>query len=126
MDAFGKREQAFEEAFAHADEVRFKILARRNVMIAKWAADKLGYTRDTAARYIEEISNALSVPTTDAKHNDDRVIAKLVLELTTAGWDITREGIHKVMADFEAEARRALLSGNEARDKQHRSKTLSS
>src|SRR5207342_3877423 len=42
MTTFDKREEAFEQQFAHDEELRFKATARRNKMIGLWAAEKLG------------------------------------------------------------------------------------
>ena len=45
MTTFDKREEAFEQQFAHDEELRFKATARRNKMIGLWAAEKLGLKR---------------------------------------------------------------------------------
>ena len=39
---FDKREQAFEQKFAHDEELKFKGLARCNKLVGNWAAEKLG------------------------------------------------------------------------------------
>jgi len=111
MDAFGAREQAFELAFAHDEEVRFRILARRNALMAKWAADRLGYTGDTAARYIEKIADALGAPPSGQKSNEERVIAKLVLDLTTSGWAFQYDNVRKILVEFECQARNGVMGG---------------
>lgn len=110
MDAFGTREQAFERAFAHEQEVHFMVLARRNAMIAQWVAQKLGYSGDTAVRYIEKIANALSTPSIGVKTTEEKVIERLVLDLTTCGWNFTREDVRKVMDDFEIKAHSVVLA----------------
>jgi hypothetical protein len=40
MTTFDKRENAFEERFAHDAELQFKITARRNKLVGQWAAEK--------------------------------------------------------------------------------------
>lgn len=111
MDTFNAREQAFEMAFAHDEEVRFRILARRNALVAQWAADRLGYTGDSAARYIEQITNALGAPPSGHKSNEERVLAKVALDLATSGWNLDREDIVKVLQQCEARAREAVMIG---------------
>src|SRR5258708_32299919 len=42
MTTFDKREEAFEQQFAHDEELKFKATARRNKLLWLWAAEKLG------------------------------------------------------------------------------------
>ncbi|MEM9356692.1 MAG: ATPase inhibitor subunit zeta, partial [Pseudomonadota bacterium] len=42
MSTFDEREKGFEKKFAHDQDLKFKAEARRNKMIAEWAAGKLG------------------------------------------------------------------------------------
>ena len=42
MTTFHEREQAFEAKFAHDEEFRFLVTARRDKLLAGWAADRLG------------------------------------------------------------------------------------
>jgi len=111
MDTFSAREQAFEMAFAHDEEVRFRILARRNALLAHWAADRLGYTGDSAARYIEQVADALGAPPFGHKSNEERVLGKLVLDLTTSGWTLDYDDLCKILADLEIQARGAVVDG---------------
>jgi hypothetical protein len=111
VNTFNAREQAFEMAFAHDEEVRFRILARRNALLAHWAADRLGYSGDSAARCIEQIANALGAPPSGQQSNEEGVLGKLVLDLTTSGWELNREDIVKVLQQCEARAREAVMIG---------------
>ena len=49
MSSFDDRENAFEAKFAHDEETRFRILARRDKLIGLWAANKLGKDEAAAA-----------------------------------------------------------------------------
>jgi hypothetical protein len=51
MTTFDKREEAFEQQFAHDEELRFKATARRNKMLGLWAAEKLGLSGAEADSY---------------------------------------------------------------------------
>ena len=42
MTTFDKREEGFEQQFAHEEAMRFKATARRNRLLGLWAAEKLG------------------------------------------------------------------------------------
>ncbi len=51
MTTFDKREEAFEQHFAHDEELRFKATARRNKLLGLWAAEKLGMAGSEANSY---------------------------------------------------------------------------
>jgi hypothetical protein len=51
MTTFDKREEAFEQKFAHDEELRFKATARRNKLLGLWAAEKLGLRGAEADSY---------------------------------------------------------------------------
>jgi hypothetical protein len=55
MTTFDKREEAFEQQFAHDEELRFKATARRNKLIGLWAAEKLGLTGAEAESYARSV-----------------------------------------------------------------------
>jgi len=55
MTTFDKREEAFEQQFAHDEELRFKATARRNKLIGLWAAEKLGLTGAEAESYAKSV-----------------------------------------------------------------------
>ena len=42
MTTFDDRENAFENKFAHDEELRFKAEARRNRLLGLWAAELMG------------------------------------------------------------------------------------
>ena len=48
MSTFDKREQGFENKFAHDEELRFKATARRNKLLGLWAAGLLGFEGEKA------------------------------------------------------------------------------
>ena len=43
---FPERERAFEAKFAHDEELRFRVGARRARLFAEWAAEMLGLSRE--------------------------------------------------------------------------------
>jgi hypothetical protein len=51
MTTFDKREEAFEQQFAHDEELRFRATARRNKLLGLWAAEKLGLNGADADSY---------------------------------------------------------------------------
>ena len=51
MASMDDREKAFENKFAHDEELKFRAMARRNKMLGLWAAEKLGKTGEAAEAY---------------------------------------------------------------------------
>jgi hypothetical protein len=78
MTTFDKREEAFEQKFAHDEELRFKATARRNKLLGLWAAEKLGLQGSEADSY------ALSVVMFDFEETGDHDV------------------MHKIRKDFDA------------------------
>ncbi|SOE08535.1 hypothetical protein SAMN05877838_0258 [Hoeflea halophila] len=55
MSDMKDRENAFENKFAHDEELKFKAEARRNKMLGLWAAELLGKTGEEAEAYAKEV-----------------------------------------------------------------------
>ncbi len=55
MTTFDNRENAFENMFAHDQEMNFKAEARCNKQLALWAADKLGKSGDDVDAYVAAV-----------------------------------------------------------------------
>ena len=55
MSTFDDRENAFENKYAHDEELKFKAEARRNKLLGLWAAEILGKTGDDADIYAKEV-----------------------------------------------------------------------
>jgi hypothetical protein len=53
--AFEKRQKGFESKWAHDEELRFKVFARRNKLLGVWAAGELGLKGDAAEAYSKEV-----------------------------------------------------------------------
>lgn len=62
--ALGDRDKAFENKFAHDEELKFKAEARRNKLLGLWAAGLLGkadadaYAKEVVAADFEEAGDA--------------------------------------------------------------------
>lgn len=55
MTDMNDRRDAFENKFAHDEELKFKAMARRNKLLGLWAAEKLGKTGADAEAYAKEV-----------------------------------------------------------------------
>ncbi len=106
-----KREQAFEQGFVHDEEIRFKVLAHRNKLFGHWAAEQLGYSAEVADRYQEDIVGALCEPFDGILEADDKVVSRVVLDLTNAGWALSPDEVRGVLTEFEDQAKREIEGG---------------
>jgi len=55
MSTFDDRESAFENKFAHDEEMQFKAVARRNKLLGLWAAEVMGKSGAEAEAYAKEV-----------------------------------------------------------------------
>ena len=55
MADMNDRKDAFENKFAHDEELKFKATARRNKLLGLWAADKVGKSAAEAEAYAKEV-----------------------------------------------------------------------
>ncbi|SNS56872.1 DUF1476 domain-containing protein [Antarctobacter heliothermus] len=76
MTTFDDRENAFENKYAHDEEMKFRAEARANKLLGLWAAELLGKTGDDASSYAIEVVKA---DFEEAGHED--VVRKVVGDL---------------------------------------------
>lgn len=103
MTTFDKREEAFENKFAHDADLQFKAQARRNRLLGQWAAELLGLTGDAAADYAKDVVKA------DLKEaGDEDVFRKLRGDFDQKGIEQSDYEIRRAMSDLLAEAVRQI------------------
>lgn len=97
MSGIGDREKAFENKFAHDQDLKFKAEARRNKLLGLWAAGLLGhadadaYAKDVVASDFEEAG-------------DEDVFRKVRGDLTAGGVTVSDDEIRAKMQEFLAQA----------------------
>ena len=97
MASMDDRRDAFENKFAHDEELRFKATARRNRLLGQWAAAELG--RPDVEEY------AKSVVMADFEEaGDGDVIRKVKGDLDAAGKGVTEAEIRRKLDDLMAKA----------------------
>jgi hypothetical protein len=104
MTQFDDRERAFETKFAHDEDMKFRITARRNRLLGEWAARQMGLTDAESESYAKDVIRA---DFEEAGDND--VIRKLLGDLTAAGIEIDEEAIAEALRNKEIEARRQII-----------------
>ena len=78
--AFEKRQKGFESKWAHDEELRFKVFARRNKLLGLWAAGELGHKGDAADVYAKAV-----VAADFEKAGDEDVFDKVRADFTAKG-----------------------------------------
>lgn len=103
MTTFDDRENAFENKFAHDEEMRFKANARRNKLVGLWAAELMGRTGDAAMDYAREV-----IAADFDEDGEEDVYRKLAGDLGDLASEAT---IRAKMAETMTEAKRQILEG---------------
>lgn len=105
MTTFDAREKAFEDKFAHDNAMLFKAEARRNRIVAEWAAKKLGKSADQIDAYVKEvIKSDLEEP----GHAD--VLRKISSDFEDAGVDVPESSIDALLTEKLLVAKEQLLN----------------
>lgn len=104
MTTFDDREHAFENKFAHDEEMKFRITARRNRLVGQWAAEKMKLTAAETDSYSKSVVQA------DFEEiGDEDVVRKLLGDIVSAGIDIHEADVRAALERFNIEARRQLM-----------------
>ena len=94
MSTFDEREKGFEKKFAMDQELKFKAEARRNKLIAAWAAEKLGLSGDDAASYAKDVQRA-----DFEEAGDEDVFRKLRADFDAKGVSVSDDEIRDAMLE---------------------------
>ena len=102
MSSLNDREKAFESKFAHDAEMQFKAEARRNKILALWAAGLLDLEPDAISGYVVQVIRA------DMEEaGDEDVYRKLSGDL---GSRVSEEDLRAKMLSAMTEAKAQLIS----------------
>jgi len=104
MTDFTDRERAEEAKFARDEDMAFRILARRNRLLGRWAAQKMGLTAEETDAYAKEVVQAEF-----EEAGDEDVIRKVLGDLTSAGCEVDEAGVRAALEEKSIAARRQLM-----------------
>ena len=104
MTTFNDREKAFENMFAHDQEMQFRIQARRNRLLGEWAAEKMGLTPAETDAYAKAVVQA-----DFEEAGDEDVIRKLLGDMTQAGIEIDEAAVRAALEEQQVIARRHFI-----------------
>jgi hypothetical protein len=99
MTTFDKREEGFEQQFAHDEALKFKATARRNKLVGLWAAEKLGLTGAEAEAY------AAAIVVADLESSGDYdLFRKIRADFDAKGVVVSDHQIRRTMDELTARA----------------------
>jgi len=92
---FEERDRGYEAKWAHDQEKQFKILARRNELLGRWAARELGLPDAAAGEYAESL-----VKLGMTGKGKDPVFEKIRTDFAAKKVAHTDRDIHRMMEDL--------------------------
>lgn len=99
MSTFNEREKGFESKFALDQDLKFRAEARRNKLLAEWAAGKLGITGAALEDYVRAVRKA------DLEEKgDEDVFRKIHDDLAAGGVKVSDTEIRTQMVELLAKA----------------------
>ena len=93
--AFEDRQKGFENKWAHDEELRFKVFARRNKLLGLWAAEKQGLSGAEAEAYARQV-----VAADFEKPGDDDVFDKVKADLAAKAVDVSDHSLRRTMEEL--------------------------
>ncbi len=96
MTQFDDRERAFETKFAHDEEMKFRITARRNRLLGEWAARQMGLSEAELESYAKDV-----VRSDFEEAGEHDVVRKVLGDLTSAGVDCDEDKVVEALRNKE-------------------------
>ena len=103
MSTFDRREEAFENRFAHDEELLFKALARANRLLGLWAAQQLGKTGEAAEEYAKGLVSGDIV-----NHVQSGILDQVRKDFAAAGVAQSEHQIERHFHEFRVQAQKAV------------------
>ena len=110
MTQFDDRERAFETKFAHDEEMKFRITARRNRLLGEWAARQMGLSEAESESYAKDV-----VRSDFEEAGEHDVVRKVLGDLTSAGVDCDEDKVVEALRNKEIDARRQIIEAPTSR-----------
>lgn len=104
MTLFDQREKSFEAKFQHDEELRFKVVNRRNRLLGYWAAGMMDLHSDAATDYAREL-----VEIGIGAGGEEPIYQRVHKDLLDAGKSSADAYLPKQMRDLMHEARAELM-----------------
>jgi hypothetical protein len=99
MNTFDDRKKGQESKFAFDEEMRFKATARRNKLLGRWAAEKMGLSGDAVESYAKDV-----VASDFEEAGDDDVVRKVLADFKAKKVDQSEHQVRRTMDELMATA----------------------
>ena len=106
MTTFQEREQAFEAKFAHDEEFRFLVTARRDKLFAQWAAARFHLSDQAQADLTKSV-----LAVRDGAGHDELLLTHVGQIFAKHGSDVPHAELATALNTCAAKARQQLLDG---------------
>ena len=93
--SFEKRGKGFEAKWAHDEELRFKVYARRNKLLGLWAAAEMGVTGPAADSYAKEV-----IASDFERAGDEDVFEKVRRDFDAHGVSVSDHMVRRKMEEL--------------------------
>lgn len=103
MTTFDKRQEGFEKKFAHDEETRFRVMARRNKLLGLWVAEQIGLKGEAADAYAAEV-----VSSDFEEAGDADVVRKVTKDLKAKNVDVSDHRLRRQMDELLDEAKKQI------------------
>lgn len=102
MTTFDERERAFEEKFAHDEELKFKATVKTAKLLAEWAAFQIGLSPEV---YSAELVNMIA-----SGKSEDQVLEKVLKDAVNKGKQLSKEALHEKFLQLQNQARHNVIN----------------
>lgn len=106
---FDDREKGMEARWAHDEDLRFRATARRNKLLAHWAAETIGLAGAAAESYVATL---LDLEVRGAQ--DEDIVRKIHDDFAARNIAYSEHVVRRKMEDLAAEAKRQVMSETKA------------
>lgn len=107
--SFEDRASAFETKYAMDQELEFKIDAKTHLLVAQWAAERIGLDEHQSAKFVQELG-ALTL----IENGESQLKEKLMANFASNKIDISENALERLFLLKQQLARKQLLSGTAA------------
>lgn len=104
MTTWQERERAFEAKYAHDEEFRFLVTARRDKLFAQWAAEQLGLSEEDRAGLTASV-----LAVRDGAGHDERLLEHMAQTFNQRGRSLQTSALAAALDRAASQARQQLL-----------------
>ena len=102
MTTFEDREKAYEDKFAHDEELRFKVNVKAAKLLAEWAATEIGLSVDV---YVNELVNMVT-----SGKKEDVLLDKVASDAVNKGKNLSKAAITEKYTACQNQARTHVIN----------------